>query len=130
MKMFEDFYNSREAMINAANQYITLLMGFASSPESEEGILTEESDSESEEEIEKGSSDKEVPDPGASDSTVVTPKDANGKKKEKKKSLKKEKLSVRDQKTVQSLRSLVSYTWTNSLDTKHRSPMLALICYW
>ncbi|VDD80094.1 unnamed protein product [Mesocestoides corti] len=65
--MFGDFTASSDSVIDAANQYISLLMGLATSPDS--GNFAEH-DEETEED-----SDSEVPQAEGSDSTELTKKD-------------------------------------------------------
>lgn len=122
MTMLSDFNNSREAMIDAANQYITLLMGFASAPDTGEDIITED-EGEDDEDGKKDSDavDEEAPEPGASDITEKTKKDRKESRRARRE--KKKKASLEDSKKAYSLRRLIQFTWTNSLDVKHKSPM-------
>ncbi|KAL5970411.1 hypothetical protein TSMEX_001864 [Taenia solium] len=125
MKMFEDLGNSREAMVEATNQYISLLMGLVTAPDSNNDLDSD--DGEEEEEDDGDSSDSEVPKLGASDVTEKTKKDEEGKKKKNKrkeeKKPKKPQASESDQQKLYSLRRLVLFTWTNSLDIKHKAPI-------
>lgn len=122
IKMFEELENSREAMIEATNQYISLLMGLVTAPDSDNDL-----DFEDDEGDDDDNSDSETPEPGASDVTEKTKKDKEENKKKEKKS-KKLKASESDQKKFYSLRRLILFTWTNSLDIKHKAPMLVFIC--
>ena len=122
IRMLGDFNNSREAMVDATNQYVSLLMGFATTPGSEELVMTED-ESDDGDDVEDVK--REAIEPGVSDST-----EAKANKKEKKKLQKKGETSAHNVKKAESLRSLISYTWTDSLDLKHRSPTLASIFYW
>ncbi|KAL5104686.1 BRO1 domain-containing protein BROX [Taenia crassiceps] len=117
MKMFEDLGNSREAMIEATNQYISLLMGLVTAPDSNNDFDFGDGGSDADD-----SSGSEEPEPSTSDVTEKTKKDKGGKKKREKKS-EKSQASELDRKKLYSLRRLVLFTWTNSLDIKHKAPI-------
>nr|CDS20887.1 BRO1 domain containing protein BROX [Echinococcus granulosus] len=82
MKMFEDLGNSREAMIEATNQYISLLVGLATAPDSNNELDLEDNEDDGED-----SNASEAPEPDAGNVTEKTKKDKEGKKKKEKKTL-------------------------------------------
>lgn len=123
MRCLEDLTCSRSSIVEAANQYITLLLGLATSPDTGDVILDETDDSDDESE----KKDEEMPEPGASDATEQSKKGQRGnlkREKEAKKKDQKAKPIPAQQVKIQSLRRLISFTWTNSLDVKHRFPLL------
>ncbi|KAM7539330.1 hypothetical protein Aperf_G00000054315 [Anoplocephala perfoliata] len=121
MRCFEDLTCSRSSVVEAANQYITLLLGLATSVDTGDAIVDEDSEGD-----ESEKNDEEIPAPGANDATEKSKKDQKENKKlekEAKKKAQKSKLPSTDQKKIHSLRRLIAFTWTDSLDVKHRSPI-------
>ncbi|KAM7538808.1 hypothetical protein Aperf_G00000054442 [Anoplocephala perfoliata] len=121
MRCFEDLTCSRSSVVEAANQYITLLLGLATSVDIGDAIVDEDSEGD-----ESEKNDEEIPAPGANDATEKSKKDQKENKKlekEAKKKAQKSKLPSIDQKKIHSLRRLIAFTWTDSLDVRHRSPI-------
>ncbi len=115
MTMFADPVASKDSVVDATNQYITLLMGFATAPDS--GDLEEFDEAKEKKDGDSSDSDEE-PEPGAGDTTEMSKKD----KKKNAKAAAEAKKNAKVTK-VPSLRRLVPFTWTDSLDVKHRNPV-------
>ncbi|KAM3181758.1 hypothetical protein ACTXT7_013746, partial [Hymenolepis weldensis] len=119
IRCLSDLTCTRASVVEAANQYIALLLGFATSPDSKD-VMADEIDSDYDEK-----SGDEIPEPGASDATAKTKKEEKEFKKKEKEAKKAQKAeaAAANQKKFQSLRRLVEYTWTDSLDIKHKFPI-------
>lgn len=119
IRCLSDLTCTRASVVEAANQYIAFLLGFSTSPDARD-VMADEIDSDDDEK-----SDDEIPESGANDATAKTKKEEKElkkKEKEAKKAQRAEAAAV-NQKKFQSLRRLVEYTWTDSLDVKHKFPM-------
>ncbi|VDO00835.1 unnamed protein product [Rodentolepis nana] len=115
MRCLSDLTCTRASVIEAANQYIAFLLGFATSPDTGDA-MADESDSDS---------DDKSDEPTPIDSTIKDKQEEKElKKKEKEaKKAKKAEAAAAIQKKSQSLRRLIEYTWTDSLDVKHKFPI-------
>lgn len=116
IRCLSDLTCTRASVVEAANQYIAFLLGFATAPDTGDAMADLESDSDG------GSDNDETPAAEASDTTVKSKKEERENKK-KEKAAKMAEASAAVQKKFQSLRRLVEYTWTDSLDVKHKFPI-------
>ncbi|VDL47022.1 unnamed protein product [Hymenolepis diminuta] len=119
IRCLSDLTCTRASVVEAANQYIALLLGFATSPDSRD-VMADEIDSDYDEK-----SDDEIPESGANDATAKTKKEEKELKKKEKEAKKAQRAeaAAANHKKFQSLRRLVEYTWTDSLDVKHKFPI-------
>nr|VZI22836.1 unnamed protein product [Spirometra erinaceieuropaei] len=104
LDMFSDPNLSAETLMESANQYISLLMGFVEAPEVDGPVMSEALSSDTDESDSDGE-DKDGEAGGEAPKTSKDKKDKKGKK------------SVPDPatKTRPSLRRVVRYSWSNSL---------------
>ncbi|KAL7057294.1 hypothetical protein AAHC03_019015 [Spirometra sp. Aus1] len=104
LDMFSDPNLSAETLMESANQYISLLMGFVEAPEVDGPVMSEALSSDTDESDSDGE-DKDGEAGGEAPKTSKDKKDKKGKK------------SVPDpaNKTRPSLRRVVRYSWSNSL---------------